>query len=161
MEDQLVSFTACPSPSRWIYLKTALVIFVAAEMMNFFAQVQLVQRLELKYSSIACAVVSLMVVALLLGNPLTRSLSINYGERTVIVDFSTLFSSNRTLTIPFNRLGILTDQNEDALTSKWKSWLLLDEEKVYLLLSSETGFTLEQTNEFVARLLKITGDQSA
>jgi len=154
MNNQIITFTAEPLATRWTYLKTALILLVVGEVMNVFAQMGLVQKLELKYSSVIVAVLTLLISYFLSRSPLTKSLTIDYVKRLVVVGFATVTKTGNTLEIPFARLGVDTDAPTDADSpdAKWRTHLLLDGKKVYLLLSSESGFTAAQMNEFNERV---------
>jgi hypothetical protein len=118
-----------------------------------------VQKVELKYSSIIGAVLSLLISYGLTRTPLTKSLTIDYVKRLVVVGFATLTKANNVLEIPFERLGVKTDASFDQTSpvAKWKTSLLLEGKEVYLLLSSENGFTAEQMNEFNERVKECQG----
>ena len=159
MNDQIITFTAEPPPTRWTYIKTTLILLIAAEVMNVFAQMNLVQqKAEYKFSPIIVAVLSLVISYFLTRSTLTKSLTIDYGKRLVVIGFATLTKANNTLEIPFARLGVDTDAPTnapaDAISpaAKWRTHLLLDGKKVYLFLSGETGFTIAQMNEFNERV---------
>ena len=158
MNNQIITFAAEPPPTRWTYLKTALILLVAGEVMNVFAQMRLVQKFEWKYSSIIVAVLSLLISYFLSRSPLTKSLTIDYAKRLVVIGFATLTKANNTLEIPFAQLGVDTDAPTNAPAdatspaAKWRTNLLLDGKKVYLFLSGETGFTIAQMNEFNERV---------
>jgi hypothetical protein len=154
MNNQIITFSAQPAVTRWTYLKTALIMFVVGQVLSFFAQSRLVQEVDFKYSFILSTVLSLIIAYFLSRLPLTQSLTIDYGKRLIIIGFATLTKAHNTLEIPFDRLGLKTDMTSDPASSdrKWKMSLLLDGKEVYLLLSSENGFSTEQMNEFNERV---------
>lgn len=154
MNDQIVTFAAEPVPSRWTYFKMVIIVFVFAQVGNFFAQLRLVQAINWKLSFTICTILSLLIAYFLSRSPLTKSLTIDYTKRLVIVGFATLTKANDTLEFPFERLGVKIDADSDAADSnaKWKMWLTLDDKNVYLLLSSESNFSIEQMNEFKERV---------
>jgi hypothetical protein len=160
MNDQIVTFTADPPPTRWTYAKTALIMLIAAEILNVFAQNRLVQKEEYKISSIIVGILSLVISYFLTRSPLTKSLTIDYVKQQVVIGFATLTKPHNLLEIPFSRLGVDTDApakvpaDATSPAARWRTRLLLDGKEVYLLLSSETGFTAEQMNEFNDRVRK-------
>lgn len=145
---------ATPPPSRWQYLRAAMIIFVVTEVSNLFGQMSLVQELELKYSSIACGIGALVVTAFLFSSPLTRRLTVDHVRRVVTVDYVTPFRTDGALSIPFDTLNTTVERNTEG-SSNWKMWLLSNGQNTYLLLSSETGFTAEAMNEFLSAVQSI------
>ena len=154
MNNQIITLAAEPPPTRWTYLKTALILLVVGEVMNVFAQMRLVQKFEWKYSFIIVAALTLIISYFLTRSPLTKSLTIDYVKQIVVIGFATLTKADNSLEIPFARLGVDTDAPTNNISPdvKWRTNLLLDGKKVYLLLSSESGFTAAQMNEFNGRV---------
>ena len=154
MSDKIITFKADPPVTRWIYLQTVVIIFVATQVTNFFAQSKLVHAVNWKHSFIICAVLSLLIAFALTRTPLTKSLTIDYDKRLIIVGFAALTRADNSLEIPFERLGVKTGATATPTSSapKWKTSLLLDGKEIYLLLSSESGFSPEQMNEFNERV---------
>ena len=156
MNNEIFTLTAEPIISRTVYLKTALIVFGVAAIIHFSGQWRTPPLIDYRISLIICLILGLLALYGLTRSPFTKSLTIDYDKRAVIIKFLTLTKTDNLLEIPFENLGTKTD-NSFGITgygTKWKTSLLLDGKEVYSFFNSEDSFSEEQMDEFIKRIKK-------
>jgi hypothetical protein len=150
----LFTLTVAPPLSRGIYLKTAGILVVILFVIHRSGQWYSPPLIDSQLSICLCTGLGLLLLYSLTRTPFTRSLSLNYDSRTVLVTYMTLTKAENTLNIPFDQLTLKTDTSfgVKAYGTTWRIYLLHNQQRVYDLSNNENGFTEQEMNEFLDKL---------
>ncbi|MVM33086.1 hypothetical protein GO755_23800 [Spirosoma sp. HMF4905] len=153
-QPDLFTLTAEPAFSRLIYGKTAGILLAFVLVIHLAGQWRNPPLIDARLSLLLCSGLGLLFLYGLTRTPFTRSLTLDYGKRAIVITYMTLTKDENTLTIPFDQLNLKTDTSFGVRGNglAWKVYLLRNQQQVYDLSNTENGFTERQMNEFVNRL---------
>ena len=154
MNNEIITFTAEPTLTRLIFLKTALTILAIVAVIHLGGQWRTPPLIDYRLSLAICLILGVLAFLALTRMPLTQKLQIDYQAQKIVIGYLTLTKTVNTLEIPFERLQVKTDTSFSTISygAKWKAALLLDEQEKYSLFNSESGFSDEQLNEFIEKV---------
>lgn len=156
MENSIFLLTSDQTVSRMVYLKTAVIVLGIMLIIHLSGQWRTPPLIDAKISLVICTVLGLLLLYGLTRTPYTKSLSIDYDRRKVVISYMTLMKLDNTLEITFAQLSTQMDTSfgVTGYGTKWKIYLLSNQKQVYNLSSRELGFSEEQMNQFVEKIKK-------